>query len=217
MPGGALPSGTNWSLFLNQLVYNLYMEKEKMKPKKADTDNENDDGNEAGIDDIGGSVAKKAGANPYTEDPEERNDSEDSAGSHGNSVADATECGGKRGYDTNNENEMNDGGADHDDDDDDDEHGEPTALDTFFPAIQLVGMTIGVLSDDFDILLNHAIDRGEVEESNLVAVPSQAQCKVSARTDLLPAASLASAVSSPSNVSSSIEQSRVRASYKRGI
>ena len=28
MPGGALPSGTDWNLFLNRLIYNLYVSKE---------------------------------------------------------------------------------------------------------------------------------------------------------------------------------------------
>ena len=74
---------------------------------------------------------------------------------------------------------------------------------------------MGVLSEDCDTLLNHAIDRGDVEESNLVAVPSRAQCQASALTDLSPAASLASTVSSPSNVSSSIEGLRARASYNK--
>ena len=34
MPGGALPSGTNWSLFLTRLIYNLYAEKEEVKRAK---------------------------------------------------------------------------------------------------------------------------------------------------------------------------------------
>ena len=38
MPGGALPSGTDWSIFFTRLIYNMYIEKEKMKPKKVDTD-----------------------------------------------------------------------------------------------------------------------------------------------------------------------------------
>ena len=42
---------------------------------------------------------------------------------------------------------------------------------------------MGVLSDDCDILLNHAIDRGEVEEKNKVAVPSRADVRASAIDD----------------------------------
>ena len=150
-----------------------------------------------------------AGPNLYTtDDPEERNDSE---GSHGSSVADAAEGGITRGNDANDESETNDGSEDHDDDDDDDEHDEPTAPDTFLPATLLVVLTIGVLSEDCDTLLNHAIDRGEVEESNLVAVPSRAECRASALMDLRPAPS--PAASSLTNIPSSIERLRARASY----
>ena len=34
MPGGALPSGTDWNLFLTRLIYNLYIEKMGIQPKK---------------------------------------------------------------------------------------------------------------------------------------------------------------------------------------
>ena len=170
MPGGALPSGTDWSFFLTQLIYNLYMEKEKMKPKKADIDDDNDDIKEACIDEIGVSAAKKAGLSVYyTADPEKRNSSEGSVGSHGSSAADAAEGGETCGNDANDESEMNDSGEDHDDDD---EHDEPTAPDTFFQTTLLVVLTIVVFSDDCDTLLNHAVDRDEVEKSNPVAVPS---------------------------------------------
>mmetsp|Transcript_13729 Transcript_13729/g.19631 ORF Transcript_13729/g.19631 Transcript_13729/m.19631 type:complete len:441 (-) Transcript_13729:68-1390(-) len=188
MPGGALPSGTNWSLFLTRLIYNLHMEKEKMKAKKADADDDDDDNDddEAVIDEIGGSAAKKAGPNPYTDDPEEKNDSQ------GSGV----------------ENETNDGGENHDDNVND-EHDEPRAPATFFPATLLVVLTIGVLSEDCDTLLNHTIDQGEVEESNLIGVLSRAECRVSALTDLPPG----SAVSSPVSTMSSVERLRARASY----
>ena len=59
-PGGALPSGTDWNLFLTHLIYNLYTEKEKTKSNKADIgdDDDGDDGNQVGIGKIGGYVAK---------------------------------------------------------------------------------------------------------------------------------------------------------------
>lgn len=216
MPGGALPSGTDWGLFLTRLIYNLYMEKEKMKPKKADTDddkkadtdNDNNYGNEAGIDEIGGSVAKKAGLSMYCADePDPKDNSEGSVGSHGVGSHGS-------GNDANDESEPNNSGECHnDDDDDDDEHDEPTAPDTFFPATLLVVLTIGVLSDECDTMLNHAVDRGEVDESNLVTVPSRAQCRESAVLDLPSAASVASGVSTPSSLPLSIERLKARAAY----
>ena len=58
MPGGALPSGTDWNLFLTRLIYNLYTEKEKTKFKKTDT-GDDDDSNQVGIGKIGGSSQKE--------------------------------------------------------------------------------------------------------------------------------------------------------------
>ena len=207
MPGGALPSGTDWNLFLTRLIYNLYIEKEKMKPKKADVDDDNGDDNEAGIDEIGGSASKKAGPNLYTEDPEEEKDNEGSVDNVSNSVDTRDKVA------NDNKSETSDGGENHNDDD---EHDQPAAPVTFFPATLLVVLTIGVLSDDCDPVLNHAIDRGEVKESNLVAVPSRAQCRASALMDCPSLSSgQGSAVFSPSNTASTIEQLKARASYNK--
>ena len=192
-----------------------------MKPKKAgdgddEADNDNDDnGNGVGIDEIGGSAVKKAGPNPYTEVPQEKNDCEGSIGCRGSNVPDTVEDGDTRGIDINDENETNDKGGDKDHNDDNSEHDEPTAPGTFFPATLLVVLTKSVLSKDCDTLLNHAIDRGEVMESNLVAVPTQEECRASALLDQPPTNSLLSGASSPANVSSSIERLRAKASYNK--
>ena len=176
MPGGALPSGTDWSIFLTRLIYNMYIEKEKMKPKKVDTDDglisnlckeketkpekadidegHNDNVNKAGVDEIGGSVAKKAGPSVYcTADSGEINSSEGSAYSRRSSESDDAEsCDGIDAnddtVDANDDSETNKSGKDHDD-----EHDEPTAPDTFFPTTLLVVLSIGVLSDDVTLFL----------------------------------------------------------------
>ena len=202
MPGGALPSGTDWSLFLTRLIYNLYMEKEKIKPKKVTHDD--DDGDV--IDEIGGSAAKKVGPSPYTEDPLEENDCEDDTGSQNSNVTNTVK-GGNTCSNDDNDKSVKGGDNDHDHDD---EHDEPTAPHTFFPSTLLIILNMGVLSDDCDKLLNHAIDRGEVEESNKATVPSRAECRASALIDVPHVASLSSAISSPPT---SIERLREKAAY----
>lgn len=68
-------------------------------------------------------------------------------------------------------------------------------------------MIIGVLSDDCDPLLNHAIDRGEVEESRRAEVPSRAECRASAITDV------SSPLTTTASTASSIQRLKDRASY----
>ena len=54
MPGSAIPSGTDFGLFLIRLVYNFYIE--KVKDKKSANDKNNDCDDDAGINEIGGST-----------------------------------------------------------------------------------------------------------------------------------------------------------------
>ena len=217
MPGGALPSGTDWSLFLNRLMYNVYTEKEKMKPKKDDEDDDEDNNGIHSIVEIGGSAAKKAGPSPYTENTEEKTDCDGNTSIDGScNITDTVECVDTCGNDVSNDNnENNEIGGDEDDSAaDNDDHDEPKAPDTFLPSSILIVLTLGVLSEDCDTLLNHVIDQGDVDKSNIVAVPNRMECRSSALKDMTSGtASLASATSSISNPVSSIDRLKAKASY----
>ena len=86
---------------------------------------------------------------------------------------------------------------------------EPKAPQTFFPSTLFVILTMGVLSDECDPLLNHVIDRGEVDESSKVTVPTRSECRTSALADA-PSPSVSTVISSPT---SSIQRLRDRVSY----
>ena len=100
MPGGALPSGTDWDLFLTRLVYNLYLAKEKLNVMTLTAN----DGDETGIDEVGGSAAKAAGSSVYTDDTEEGNsDTEGDEGGEKGDEGDNGDCDDAAGDDDNEE------------------------------------------------------------------------------------------------------------------
>ena len=189
MPGGALPSGTDWDLFLTRLVYNLYIVKEKGKtPKEKENDND-----EARTDEMGGSAAKETGPSPYTDGPDEVN-----------SDAEGDEAGEKDDEGDNAVCDDVDACVDGEDD-----HDEPKAPHTFPPSTIFIVMTSGVLSDDCDPLLNHAIDRGEVEDPRRAEVPSRSECRVSALADV----SSPSVITARNTTATSLQRLKERASY----
>mmetsp|Transcript_18145 Transcript_18145/g.37908 ORF Transcript_18145/g.37908 Transcript_18145/m.37908 type:complete len:248 (-) Transcript_18145:484-1227(-) len=78
MPGRILPSGTNFGLFLDHVIYELYLAKEGTKQEsvddrggdgesnyKGDKDECSDEGGNVIGSEIGGSVTKEAGCNNY--------------------------------------------------------------------------------------------------------------------------------------------------------
>ena len=63
---------------------------------------------------------------------------------------------------TEDENDEDDG--DESEQSTQDDHDEPTVPHSFLPTTLRVLVMTGVLSEEFNEIINHAIDRGEVEE-----------------------------------------------------
>jgi hypothetical protein len=147
MPGGTLLSGTDFSLFLDRVIYELYVVKGGLVAKPddgsdnegADAEGSDDEGNADG-DDIGGSAAKAAGPNPYMTNDNNKatdngggdDDSDSGLSAHENEVR---KKGDQREADA------------MDEDKEDKEHEEPKAPGTFVPANLLVILIAGVLSN----------------------------------------------------------------------
>ena len=216
MPGGALPSGTDFNLFLTRLVYNLYNEKVNDKKTeneeiKTDNDEKNDcDGDVDNTDEIGGSAAKKSGPNEYTIDNDD--DSEEGGSETDSNIKKSVS---KDGSDSSYRTETDLSKEDNDEDEDSNQEEELKAPSTFFPSNLLIIVTMGVLSDDCDILLNHAIDRGEVEEKNKVAVPSRAEVRAIAIDDESLSPKRPQKGQSPSAISRLKERADYNQAYKK--
>ena len=146
---------------------------------------------------IGGSASKMAGPNVYTnDDPKQVNEDNDSNKS-----------------DKNSDDDKSEDNCTIDKCDDDNEHDESKAPCTFSPSTIFVILTMGVLSDDCDSLLNHAIDRGEVEEVNKATVPSRAKCRAIAIVDGKSATSSVKSQLTTATPSSATERLKQKANY----
>ena len=140
MSGGAMPSGTNFSIFLDRVIYELYVEKDGLV----------DEGT-AEIDDIGGSVAKASKPSNYV-------------------IDDSSKATGDRGDDSNSDSGLSahgkqlrkEGGdrnaAIMNDDEEDEEHREPRASINFVPANLLVILITGVLSNKCEPCITHVCE-----------------------------------------------------------
>ena len=165
MPGGALPSGTDFGFFLDRVIYELYVAKEGpgAKPDDVDSDHKgadakgsDDEGNAEG-NDIGGSAAKAAGPSNYMID------------------------------DTNKATGVGDGDSDSDsgvivrvidENEEDEEHEEPKAPGTFYPANLLVILIAGVLSNKCEPCITHVCETEG--ETKLAKVPSRIDVRLAA-------------------------------------
>ena len=82
MPNSALPSGTDFSLFLDHVVYELYLAKEAAKNKDNEEEEKDSGGNDVADradTDVGGSATKAAGNTSYMS-PSGKTDDRDSDG-----------------------------------------------------------------------------------------------------------------------------------------
>ena len=208
MPDGALPSGTDWSLFLNRLVFNLYSHKNNEKSDAATVDQD--------ISDVGGSVAKAAGNNPHTiiENSDGNEIEEDNIAQE---VSFDQEGGVENKNTTENEKENDDtysppviGNVPNSDE----EHYEPKAPKSFFPSNLLVVLTMGVLSEHCELCLDHATDREGSKGANKASVPTRAEVRSDALMDQISAIS-GDTPTKPGDtpLSVALARSKERASY----
>ena len=177
MPGGALPSGTDMKLFMDRVIYGLYMYKMKEKNQAIDEHLVFDHDDEK---DVGGSPAKAAGTSPHmiiSNSDGENNcaeDNDDSASGQG-----ILEKAGDK-VDDDNATKGNNATGEQDNH----QSVEPKAPSNFFPANLLVVLMIGVLSNDSEQVLDHVGDETGENCIRKAEVPTRAQCREDSFSEL---------------------------------
>ena len=199
MPGKALPSGSDFSLFLERLKYELHCVRSLSARNKAMV--------------IGGSAAKEADSPNLMLDPATEN--EDAV--LGDGTNEEVAAGGLGAYtrstsDDEEDEEMEEDLAVRGEDDDDnveDDSDEPRAPKDYCPPRLLVIMTIGVLSTDTEAVLGYVDDDPDGEGTALV--PS----RISVRNDavLEAAAGVLVSTSASTPVRSAVGRLADRAKY----
>merc|ERR1740139_1010169 len=177
MPGGALPSGTDLELFLTRLLYELHKKKVNFMEISEDGEQEGETG-----DDLGGSAAKAAGLNAFT-DMGTGNEDEDEEEIQGTPEIPA----GPNDFTSEiqtpeiamaiSKEELRE-----DERKEDDVHDEPKAPKGFLPPYLLVILTMGFLSTECEGSLDYVGTSMVIVEHN-ATTPSRETMREDALSD----------------------------------
>ena len=215
MPGCALPSGTDFALFLDRVIYELYVakEKERVKPynldDKVDNAEGSDDEDNAQDSDIGGSAAKVAGRNSFMlADCSKEAMGNCSGDSIDNDIISVHEKQLMTGEEESSERKAD---SMHDNEKEED-HDEPKAPATFVPANLLVILITGVLLKACDPSIAHVCELAG--ETKLTKVPTRIDIRLAGLNDGLLTTSKGTSVTRPDAISLLKRQTDFNEVYK---
>ena len=165
MPGCALPSGTDFSVFLDRVVYELFLAKEGTKVGSEGNDNKDED-----VEGSEGSGDKDDDVEESVEDAGDSSDSIDnlSENANQNMIEEVSEKEGEV-IDKCNGGEV------------DEDHLEPKAPKSFIPTNLLAILIVGVLSKECEPCINYV---GEMEDEKKTAkIPTRNDIRLAGLND----------------------------------